>query len=102
MKLLSVLMFIIAFTLDVRVQAEELKIIETPNNCLQSNGYCVIKNMSERYQYKNAQFVLSVSPESIVIRQSQNHWSIVKGLVFVKSETKLTFDVPYGQIEVSE
>lgn len=103
MKLLSVLMFIIAFTLEVRVHANDaMDILETPQNCLESNDYCVIKNMGKRYQYKHGRFLLSLSPESIVIRQSEKHWSLVKGQVFVKSDMDIVFDIPYGKIEISK
>ncbi len=103
MRLSTVFIFIIAFTLDVRVQAgAELTIVETPKNCLKNSDYCVIKNLAHRYHYDSAQFTLSLSPEAIIIRQSENHWSLVKGQVFIKSNTSLKFDAPYGQIEVGK
>lgn len=103
MKLLNVLLFILAFTIEVRVRASEAvpeKIIETPDHCLEDTGYCIIKNLDKRYSYKGESFTLSLTPEAIVVRQKQKEFSFVKGQVYIKSDTKVTFEIPYGTIEI--
>lgn len=107
MKLLSVLMFIFAFTIEVRVRASNVesetpKIVETPDHCVESYDYCVIKNLNQKYSYKGDSYVLSMSPESIVIRQKPKEISFVKGQLFIRADTKVTFETPYGQIEVEK
>ncbi len=103
MKFLNVLFFILAFTIEVKVRASEIfleKIIQTPDHCLQETGYCIIKNLDKKYSYKGESFTLSLTPESIVVRQKQKEFSFVKGQVYIKADTKVTFEIPYGTIEV--
>lgn len=93
-------MFILAFTLEVRVRASENMIVETPDHCLSSQDYCVVKNLNKKYLYQGGSFQISLAPESIIIRQKPRELSFVSGQIFVKSKSKVTFEVPYGQIEV--
>lgn len=106
MKILNVLVFIMAFTIELRVRASESvtseKIIETPDSCVQESGYCIIKNLGKKYSYHNQDFVISFSPESILVRQKTREFSFVKGEIFVKTETKLTLEIPYGSIEIEK
>lgn len=113
MKLLSVLMFIFAFTIEVRVRASDhhnhkakevssVSVVETPEQCLESYGYCVIKNLNQKYSYQGEGFLISLSPESIIIRQKLKEISFVKGQIFVKANSKMSFQTPYGQIEVEK
>lgn len=104
MKLLNVLIFILAFTIELRVRASDVvpaeKIIETPDSCVQESGYCIIKNLNKRYSYNNEDFTISFSPESILVRQKTREFSFVRGDIFVKSDSKISFEIPYGTIEI--
>lgn len=107
MKLYSVLMFIFVFTIEVKLRAfdsnSEKKIIETPENCLEAqSGYCVIKNQNQKFSYEAVGFFASLAPEAIVTRQREKELSFVKGQLFLKTEAKVTIEVPYGQIEIDK
>ena len=100
MRILSIILFIVTFTIEVKVRASEFTIVETPDNCLSSSEYCVIKNISKKFLFKNGSFQISMSPESTIIRQKPREISFVGGQIFVKTSSKISFVVPYGQIEV--
>lgn len=105
MRLLTVIAFLLTFILEVRVRATEIqtnKVVESPENCLEAEGYCILKNLDQKYSFKEKGEYISISPESILIRQKQKEWSFVKGQIFVKTDSKVTFEVPYGEIEVQE
>jgi hypothetical protein len=105
MKLYSVLMFIFVFTIEVRLRAFDSSsdaVVETPEKCLNSGNYCVIKNLDQKFSYNGDNYFLSMSPDSIVIRQKPKELSFVKGQIFIKSDTKVTLEIPYGQIEIDK
>lgn len=106
MKFSSLLLFIFVFTIDVRVRAissdASKKIIETPDSCVEESGYCIIKNLGKKYLYQNEDFKISFSPESILVRQKTREFSFVKGEVFVKTDSNIEFEIPYGTVEVEK
>jgi hypothetical protein len=88
------------------VRATEIElpgpVVESPENCLEAEGYCILKNLEHKYSFKEQGQYISISPDSVLVRQKQKEWSFVKGQVFIKTDSKITFEVPYGEIEVSE
>lgn len=108
MKLLTVIAFILTFTIEVRVRATEPetktdKVVESPENCLESEGYCILKNLDQKYSFENEGQYISLTPEAVLVRQKTNEWSFVKGQIFVKTDSKkLTLEIPYGSIEIGQ
>jgi hypothetical protein len=105
MKLYTVFLFFFVFTIDVRLKAfdsSSQKIIETPDNCLSTQNYCIVKNLDRKFYFDNDVFAISMSPETVIVRQKTNAISFVKGQLFVKTQKTITVDVPYGQIEIDK
>jgi hypothetical protein len=105
MKLYSVLLFFFVFTIDVRLRAFDSssdKIVETPDDCLNSNNYCIIKNLEHKFYFNNDNYSVSMSPNTVIVRQKAKEISFVKGQLFIKTKNSITLDIPYGQIEIDK
>src|SRR4051812_5546167 len=97
MKLLNVLFFLLAFSVDVRVHA---KLIQTPEKCLDTKEYCVLKSEGSKEIVKIDDVVVSLKSDSTLIRQTENDFSFVKGTFLIKTNQKASVDTSYGKVSL--
>jgi hypothetical protein len=97
MKLLNVLFFLLAFSVDVRVHA---KLIQTPEKCLDTKEYCVLKSEGSKEIVKIDDVVVSLKSDSTLIRQTENYFSFVKGTFLIKTNQKASVDTSYGKVSL--
>jgi hypothetical protein len=100
MKLKVLFIFITAFTLDFRLRASDGFILETPEKCSESEGFCVFKVQNSKYHYDKNGVSISMAKDSVLIRQKEREFSFVSGKLLVQAKRALVFDTPYGHIQV--
>lgn len=97
-KFAQVLLFVLAFQVEVRVRASG-GVMEQPPACLNSKETCALQVTSSPFHYENSQVKLHVGKDSTVSRLSGRNWQLMKGTLWVESGKELKVSTLYGDFE---
>lgn len=104
MKLLNLMVFILAFTVEVKVKAESLDFsdsyVSEPEGCISEYSFCTVRSL-KRYAIQANNYRISMNENSVITREKPSVWSFVNGQLFVKTNVKISFKTPYGEIELA-
>ena len=96
-NVVRVLIFLMAFQLEVRVRASE-ELLEQPAQCLKSQELCSLKIGSESFHFEKNGVRLHVNANSTVSRQAVNSWKLIHGSLWVEDGDRVQVDTLYGLI----
>ena len=97
-KICRVLIFIMAFQMEVRVRASA-DVLQQPTACLKSEETCAIHVTGNGFHLKQDELKLHSTEGSTLMRLSQAQWRLVKGTVWVEEASKVGFETPYATVQ---
>ncbi|WP_413561477.1 hypothetical protein [Bdellovibrio sp. HCB209] len=93
-KLLQVLLFVLAFQMEVRVRASA-GTLEQPVACLKSSESCALHVVGPSFHLKQDELELHAVEGSTLMRLSQDSWRLVKGVLWVEEAPQVTVETPF-------
>lgn len=82
-KFAKVLLFILAFQLEVRVRAST-ETLQQPEACLQGQDTCAVQVLKSGFHLTNKTQSFHATPGATVMRLSSTQWRLMKGSVWVE------------------
>jgi len=112
MRILQLLLFILASVLEIRVTLAKEKTVESesvrylPQSCLHKALYpcsmATAENQPHRIVLKAEGEVLTLDQASILTRLSSDQFRLIKGQVWIQSNSKLSVETEFGRVFLAE
>ncbi|MNK07754.1 hypothetical protein D3C87_256720 [compost metagenome] len=97
-KFVKVLLFILAFQMEVRVRASG-EVIEQPSACLKTQDICAMQVTSKVFHFEKSEVKLHAKEGAGLSRVSFQHWKLLKGALWVEQGKHLKVETLYGNFE---
>lgn len=97
---LKVILFIMAFQLEVRVKASDI-VLENPENCLASQNDCIVKVREPAYHHKNEKFKFHATKNSVLERKGLKTWKLIDGQMWIESAAGTVLETIYGSAKAT-
>jgi hypothetical protein len=97
-KFSRLLIFILAFQVEVRVRASG-DLLQNPENCLKTQEFCAIQANHKNFHYDETSTKLHMESSSVAQRLSENNWKFVSGALWVEQGKKLTIETLYATMK---
>lgn len=97
-KVFNVLLFILAFQVEVRVRASAAEILEQPSACFKTPETCAIQVLSPGFHVVDKNKKLHAAAGATVMRLSDDQWRLIKGNLWVEKGT-LQVQTPYADLQ---
>ncbi len=99
---LRLLIFVMAFQMEVRVKASSANLLQSPEGCLNSQETCIVKVTEKPLHLINEKFALHAAPETVLERQPLTGWKLMKGTLWVEKGKGLFFETPFATVKASK
>ncbi|UXR63453.1 hypothetical protein EZJ49_10235 [Bdellovibrio bacteriovorus] len=99
-KIVRVLIFLMAFQMEVRVRAAG-DVIEQPAECLKAISNCALQVTGSSFHFEKAEQKLHATAGSAVVMQSPQHWRLVKGSLWVEDGRGLEVETLFASFKAS-
>lgn len=98
-KFAKILIFILAFQLEVRVRAST-ETLQEPEACLQGKSACAVQVLKSGFHLTNNSQSFHATPGATVMRLSAAQWRLIKGTVWVEKGA-LEVQTAYADMKAS-
>jgi hypothetical protein len=93
-KVLQVLIFVLAFQVEVRVRASA-DTLQQPTACLKSAESCALHVVGPAFHLKQEELELHATEGSTLMRLSHHQWRLMKGVLWVEEAPQVLVETPY-------
>lgn len=100
-KFLRLLIFIMAFQMEVRVRASG-DVMQQPSACLKSKESCTIHVTGPAFHLERGDFKMHASEDSTLMRSSANQWRLMKGTVWMEEAKNVEVETVFATVKASQ
>ncbi|WP_413587547.1 hypothetical protein [Bdellovibrio sp. HCB274] len=93
-KVFQLLIFLLAFQVEVRVRASA-DTLQEPVACLKTSESCALHVVGAAFHLKQENLKLHSGEGSTLMRLSQSKWRLVKGVLWVENAPDVQIETPY-------
>ena len=96
-KLMKLLIFILAFQMEVRVRASGDS-VQQPYGCLNKENLCAVQVTGPAFHFQSKGLELHATESSSLLRQSADHWQLMSGTLWIENAKKIEVETPYARV----
>lgn len=100
-KLVQVLIFLLAFQMEIRVRASNNS-TQQPSDCLNSKNSCSVQAGADVLHLEREGVSLHAVESSVLSRISEDLWRFVKGTVWIEKANRISFETVYGKLTAKQ
>ncbi|KYG65186.1 hypothetical protein AZI87_11510 [Bdellovibrio bacteriovorus] len=100
-KFFRVLIFIMAFQMEVRVRASG-DVLQQPSECLKSKETCALQVTGKALHYSSESLKIHAKDGSTLVRLAPDQWRFVNGAVWMEKSKNVELETLYGTLKATQ
>lgn len=100
-KLIQVLIFLLAFQMEIRVKASNNS-TQQQFDCINSQNSCSVQAATGGLHFQQANLSLHATESTVLSRLSGDLWRFVKGTVWIEKADNVSFETVYGNLTAKQ
>ncbi|KHD87333.1 MAG: hypothetical protein OM95_15050 [Bdellovibrio sp. ArHS] len=100
-KFFRVLIFILAFQMEVRVRASG-DFLQQPTECLKAQEACAVQVIGKSLHYSSKTLKMHAKEGSTLVRLSPTQWRFVSGALWLENSRNVEVETLYGSLKATQ